>query len=180
MDSLMLLQVSEKDPHGFIITIVSVAVVFAALTLLYCAYACVGKVISGGFFGKMARRKADVPETPDSDVHDHESYVITIKRKGNESDTYVPTAAVPTITTTPVKGVSEASGSKTVMAPLPGVVVSINVNEGDVVRPGQVVAILEAMKMENEILAEFDGTVTRVHLTKGESVLEGAPIVTLA
>jgi biotin carboxyl carrier protein len=47
------------------------------------------------------------------------------------------------------------------------------------VKAGQVVAILEAMKMENEIQAEFDGTVTAVNVAQGDSILEGAPIVTI-
>ena len=44
---------------------------------------------------------------------------------------------------------------------------------------GQKVAVIEAMKMENEILAECDGTVTAIHVAKGDSVLEGANIVTI-
>ena len=46
--------------------------------------------------------------------------------------------------------------------------------------PGQKVAVIEAMKMENEIAAENDGTVTAIHVAKGDSVLEGADIVTIA
>ena len=58
-------------------------------------------------------------------------------------------------------------------------ILSINVNVGDSVKAGQTVAVLEAMKMENEIQAEFDGTVTAINAAKGDSVLEGAAIVTL-
>lgn len=73
-----------------------------------------------------------------------------------------------------------ASGAgKAVKSPLPGVILSINVNVGDSVKAGQTVAVLEAMKMENEIQAEFDGTVTAINAAKGDSVLEGAAIVTL-
>jgi len=54
------------------------------------------------------------------------------------------------------------------------------VNVGDTVKAGQVIAILEAMKMENEIQAEHDGTVASVNVSKGDSVLEGATIVTIA
>lgn len=72
-----------------------------------------------------------------------------------------------------------AGAGKAVKSPLPGVIISINVNVGDAVKAGQVVAVLEAMKMENEIQAEFDGTVTAIHAAKGDSVLEGAAIVTL-
>ena len=73
-----------------------------------------------------------------------------------------------------------ASGAgKAVTSPLPGVIIGLKVNVGDVVKPGQVVAVLEAMKMENDIEAEFGGTVTAVNVAKGDSVLEGAAIVTL-
>ena len=73
-----------------------------------------------------------------------------------------------------------ASGAgKAVKSPLPGVIIAIKVNVGDAVKAGQVVAILEAMKMENEIQAESDGTVTAVNVAKGDSVLEGAAIVTI-
>ena len=80
----------------------------------------------------------------------------------------------------PAKEVKAAPGSgKAVKSPLPGVIVSLNVAAGDTVKTGQVVAVLEAMKMENEIQAESDGVVTAVHVGKGDSILEGAPIVTI-
>ena len=65
------------------------------------------------------------------------------------------------------------------VSPLPGVVISVDVKVGDAVKRGQKVAVIEAMKMENEILAENDGTVTAVHVSKGDSVLEDAKIVTI-
>lgn len=67
-----------------------------------------------------------------------------------------------------------------VESPLPGVIIEISVKEGQAVKQGQKVAVLEAMKMENEIAATVDGTVTAIHVNKGDSVLEGAPIVTIA
>ena len=73
-----------------------------------------------------------------------------------------------------------ASGTgKTVTSPLPGVIIAIKVNVGDVVKAGQEVAVLEAMKMENSIEATHDGTVTAINVSKGDSVLEGAPVVTI-
>lgn len=72
-----------------------------------------------------------------------------------------------------------SGAGKAVKSPLPGVILSINVNVGDAVKAGQTVAVLEAMKMENDIQAEFDGTVTAINAAKGDSVLEGAAIVTL-
>lgn len=73
-----------------------------------------------------------------------------------------------------------ASGSgKPVTSPLPGVIIAVKVNVGDSVKAGQEVAVLEAMKMENSIEAVQDGTVTAIHVAKGDSILEGAAIVTI-
>lgn len=69
---------------------------------------------------------------------------------------------------------------KPVTSPLPGVIVEISVKVGDAVKAGQQVAVLEAMKMENAIEADHAGTVTAIHVNKGDSVLEGVPIVTIA
>lgn len=74
---------------------------------------------------------------------------------------------------------ADAGTGKTVKSPLPGVIVSIPVAPGDTVKEGQVVAVLEAMKMENEIQAEYSGTVMAVNVAQGDSVLEGAVIVTI-
>lgn len=93
-----------------------------------------------------------------------------------------PVQAAPAVqpTAAPAAPKPAPSGSgKAVKSPLPGVIISVNVNVGDAVKAGQVVAVLEAMKMENEIQAESDGTVTSVNVAKGDSVLEGATIVTL-
>ena len=73
-----------------------------------------------------------------------------------------------------------ADKAGTVTAPLPGVIVEVKVRPGEGVKAGQVVAVLEAMKMENEIQAESDGVVTAVNVSQGDSVLEGAPIVTIS
>ncbi len=73
-----------------------------------------------------------------------------------------------------------ASGAGTpVTSPLPGVINAVKVNVGDAIKAGQEVAVLEAMKMENSIEAVKDGTVTAIHVSKGDSILEGAPIVTI-
>lgn len=66
-----------------------------------------------------------------------------------------------------------------VTAPLPGVILDIKVKVGDAVKAGQTVAVLEAMKMENEIESTASGTVTAVNAGKGDSVLEGAAIITI-
>ena len=64
-----------------------------------------------------------------------------------------------------------------VKSPLPGVILDIMVKEGDEVKKGQTIIILEAMKMENSINADKDGKVTAINVSKGESVLEGTDLV---
>lgn len=71
------------------------------------------------------------------------------------------------------------STGKSIKSPLPGIVVEVCVQEGQAVKSGQKVAVLEAMKMENEIQAESDGVVSKVHVKPGDTVQEGADIVTL-
>ena len=64
-----------------------------------------------------------------------------------------------------------------VTAPLPGTILKVNVQNGQAVKAGTVLVVLEAMKMENEIMAPKDGTVTQVVVSKGASVDTGAPLV---
>lgn len=82
--------------------------------------------------------------------------------------------AAQTATASAPKGKGEV-----VTAPLPGVILDIKVKVGDAVKAGQTVAVLEAMKMENEIESTANGTVTAVNAGKGDSVLEGAAIITI-
>lgn len=64
-----------------------------------------------------------------------------------------------------------------VEAPLPGSIFKINVKEGDEVKKGQVIMIMEAMKMENNILSEKDGVISKIHVSEGASVLQGDVLV---
>ena len=73
-----------------------------------------------------------------------------------------------------------AGAGEKVNSPLPGVIVEVSVKEGQAVKAGQKIAVLEAMKMENEISAPKDGIITAIHVNKGDSVLEGAPIASIA
>ena len=73
-----------------------------------------------------------------------------------------------------------AGAGEKVASPLPGVIIEISVKEGQQVKAGQKVAVLEAMKMENEIPAPKDGTVTEILVHKGDTLQEGDPIVTIA
>lgn len=67
----------------------------------------------------------------------------------------------------------------TITSPLPGIVLRISVNVGDRVKRGQQVAVIEAMKMENEILSETDGVVRAIFVTRGDSILEGEKIISI-
>ena len=88
-------------------------------------------------------------------------------------------AAAPAAAPAPAPAPAGAGAGKAVTSPLPGVIIAVKVNVGDTVKAGQEVAVLEAMKMENSIEATHDGTVTAINVAKGDSVLEGAPIVTI-
>ncbi len=89
-----------------------------------------------------------------------------------------PAAAPKTATGEPVvtRPVAPAKSSG-VKSPLPGVILDIKVKEGDTVKKGQVIVILEAMKMENNINADRDGKVAAIKVNKGDSVLEGTDLI---
>ncbi len=79
----------------------------------------------------------------------------------------------------PAAKAAPPAGSTVVKAPMPGTIVSIKVNAGDMVKKGDVLVILEAMKMENEIMAPQDGKVVAVNTSNGVSVNTGDALVSL-
>ena len=193
-------RIAENDPHGIIITVVSVLVVFISLFILFLAYVLIGKVV------KKCEKEQSTPRTKSQakKIHRNEPHLITIRRKdqsrqlsiskktadmtrglldiyGSEydSDTLPQSAASQVPELKEDNELSGAASARTMTSPLPGVIVSINVNVGDKVSIGQEVAVLEAMKMENSIESEFEGTVTAIHISQGESVLEGGDIITI-
>ena len=85
-------------------------------------------------------------------------------------------AAAPAAAPAPAAAAVTASG-EVVSAPMPGTILKVNVTQGQAVKEGEVLCVLEAMKMENEILAPKAGTVTQVLASKGSSVDTGAPLV---
>jgi biotin carboxyl carrier protein len=67
-----------------------------------------------------------------------------------------------------------------VNSPMPGNILRVEVKEGEQIKAGQLLVVLEAMKMENEILAPHDGTVAQVVVSKGTTVETGSPLIVLA
>lgn len=97
--------------------------------------------------------------------------VVTLKR---------PAQAPTTATGAPVVTRPASSGAAgAVKSPLPGVILSVDCKVGDVVKRGQKILVLEAMKMENNINADRDGKIVDIKVNKGDSVLEGADLVVI-
>ena len=103
------------------------------------------------------------------------AYDVTVDEKGNGGTSAAPAVApvakavAPAATPAPAQKVSQA-GNISVTAPMPGKILSIKVKEGDSVHSGDVLLVLEAMKMENDIVAPKDGTVVSINAKVGDSV----------
>ena len=91
-----------------------------------------------------------------------------------------PVAAAPAPATAPAAAPAQTAGEgETVTAPMPGTILDVKVNVGDTVTKGQVIMILEAMKMENDIVAPCDGKVTSVLAKKNDTVSSGDTLATV-
>ena len=88
-------------------------------------------------------------------------------------------AAPAPVKAAPAPKAAAPAGAQTVKVPMPGTIVSSKVNVGDKVAPDTLVAVLEAMKMENEIFAGVEGTVASVNLAAGDSVNSGDVIISV-
>ena len=91
-----------------------------------------------------------------------------------------PAAAPKAAPAAPKAAPAAAAAGEPVAAPMPGTILSVNVTAGQSVKSGDVLVVLEAMKMENEIKAPKDATVASVNVAKCESVDTGATLVTLS
>ena len=108
------------------------------------------------------------------------AYDVQVEELGADAVAAAP-APAPAKTAAPKAAPKATAGAgEKVAAPMPGTIVSVNVSNGQSVKAGDVLVVLEAMKMENEIKAPSDGTITSVVVAKGESVDTGATLVTLA
>ena len=93
-----------------------------------------------------------------------------------------PAAAAPAAAPAPAPAAAAAAApvaGEQVVSPMPGTIVKVNVAAGKAVKSGEVVAVLEAMKMENEIMASRDATVLQVLVSVGDKVDTGAPLMVL-
>ena len=88
-------------------------------------------------------------------------------------------APVPAPAAAPAPPPPAPAGGEQVSAPMPGTILSVNIAVGDSVKRGQVLMILEAMKMENEIMCPRDGRITAIQTSKGAAVESGTPLCTI-
>ena len=88
--------------------------------------------------------------------------------------------AAPAAAPAPAAATAPVGAGEAVKAPMPGTIMKINVAVGDKVKKGDIVCVLEAMKMENEIFAPVDGTVTSLPVSKGASVQTDEVLATIA
>ena len=91
-----------------------------------------------------------------------------------------PVAAAPVAAAPAAAPAAPAGAGDPVKAPMPGTIVKVNVSAGQAVKKGEILIVLEAMKMENEIVAPRDGTVTSVTVAKGAAVKTDDVLATLA
>ena len=89
-------------------------------------------------------------------------------------------APAPAAAPAPAPAAPVANGGETVSSPMPGTILSVNVTNGAQVKSGDVLMVLEAMKMENEIIAPCDGTVASVNVSNGASVETGTVLCVIA
>ncbi len=101
------------------------------------------------------------------------AYEVEIELIDNTEATSAPAAPK-------VEEKATSIGGEAINAPMPGTILAVNVTAGQAIKKGDVLFILEAMKMENEIMAPADGTIANVAVTKGATVESGAVLCTLA
>ena len=104
------------------------------------------------------------------------AYEITLEVVDEKEVASAPAAPVPAPAAAPAPA---PAGAETVKSPMPGTILAVNVTAGQSVKKGDVLVVLEAMKMENEIQAARDGVIASVAVTKGATVETGAVLVVL-
>ena len=111
------------------------------------------------------------------------AYAVTVEEGASTGAAPVaaaPVAAAPApAAPAPAAAPAGAAGSVQVTAPMPGKVVAVKASVGQAVKKGEVVLVLEAMKMENDIVAPEDGTIASINVANGDAVESGAVLATL-
>ena len=107
------------------------------------------------------------------------SYEVTVEERGGASAPVTTTSApvAPVVKAAPASSGSE--GRVKVVAPMSGKILGVKVSVGQAVKKGEVVAVLEAMKMENDIVALEDGTIASINVNVGDSVKTNQTLVTI-
>ncbi len=106
-------------------------------------------------------------------------YSVTVE-EGTAGEATTPVAQVATAPKAPVKkAVAAGAGKVKVNAPMPGKILGVKVSNGQAVKKGDVLLVLEAMKMENEVVSPEDGTIASLNVATGDSVEAGDVLATL-
>ncbi len=105
--------------------------------------------------------------------------LASTKKSASVAPADVPATPAPAPAKPAPQAAAPAGAGTPVKAPLPGTIININVKVGDKVNVGDIVIVLEAMKMQNNIEAEQAGTITSITVNVGDSVMEGAVMLTI-
>ncbi|MBQ2766456.1 MAG: acetyl-CoA carboxylase biotin carboxyl carrier protein subunit [Clostridia bacterium] len=109
------------------------------------------------------------------------SYQVTVEENtAAPGAVSAPVSSAPAAPSAAPSAVPSAEGGTKITAPIPGTILDIRFGVGDQVKRGDILCILEAMKMENEICAPADGRVASVNISKGSSVESGALLMTIS
>lgn len=136
------------------------------------------------------RLEADFRRLPDGEVYslliEGRSHEVRVATTGGGLEVTLDGSTVPVEVRHPLEKLLQttrqarhAGHGETVVAPMPGLVVTLRVKAGDLVTPGQAVVVVEAMKMQNELRAPRAGTVERVAVGEGETIENGDLLVVL-
>ena len=133
--------------------------------------------------------EASVVEKEDGKVEvtvNGKAYTVEVEREAPKAKPVkvqapaAPKAAATAPAAAPAAPQTPTSGAKTVNAPLPGNIVKVTATVGQAVKPGDVLVVMEAMKMENNIVAESEGSVSRILVQVGQTVQSGDALVEIA
>lgn len=106
-------------------------------------------------------------------------YNVTVEEGITAGAPAAPVAAPAATVKAAVKAAAPAAGGVKIEAPMSGKILAVKANAGQAVKKGDVIVVLEAMKMENDIVATQDGTVASINVTVGQQVESGEAIATL-